>query len=65
MQKSFKVVDSSQHKIIKFNPISDFSWRVVTQQHKSTSIQYMTNEEVKKSYDYFSSHWMDYDLQYI
>lgn len=64
MTNYFQVKDNQNQRVIDFTPISDDIWKVVTKTNNSTSMLTMSNEQVEQSYNYFTSHWIDYDINF-
>jgi len=56
---------TGNQEVITFNRLNDYSWRMIQIKNNSTSTKIMTNEEVERSYNYFASFWMDYDIKYL
>lgn len=64
MNKPFQVIDNQTLKTIDFMPQSNDVWSVITKTNNSTIKSIMNNEQVESSYNYFSSHWIDYDINF-
>lgn len=64
MKGDFQVVNLKTKEVIEFIPIPNQDWKVITKMSNSTSIRRMNSKLVEKSYNYFSSHWMEYDINY-
>lgn len=62
--KAFEVFDSRNQKTLKYTPFKVY-WRVTETTRNSHSTYSIQNEEAQDAYNYFSSHWMDYDLTYL
>jgi hypothetical protein len=64
MKGDFQVVNLKTKDVIEFIQVPDEDWRVITKMNNSTSTRRMNVKLVEKTYNYFSSHWMDYEINY-
>lgn len=56
---AFNVLDLQTKEMIHFHRVNDEEWKMVKLYHTET----ISNESALKAYDYFSSHWMDFEVE--